>query len=213
MLTAIILAAGNSTRMGFPKALLRDAEGETFVARVASSLWLGGLRDIVVVTGRDHDAVSEALSSARDSRGVRIVRNEDPSRGQLSSLWAGLDACPPDAEALAVTLVDVPMLAPSTVAAVVDEWTRSRAPIVRPEYRGRRGHPVIFDRTLFEELRQAPLESGARVVVSAHYQEIVNVPVEDPGCVEDVDTPEEYERVRRQKTEDRRQKAEDGGQG
>ena len=68
-------------------------------------------------------------------RDPRIVRNEDPSRGQLSSLWTGLDACPADTEAIAVTLVDVPMLAPSTVSAVVDHWMRTRAPIVRPEYR------------------------------------------------------------------------------
>jgi len=191
--------------MGFPKALLRDTEGQTFVARVAAALRLGGLSDIVVVTGRDHDAVTEALTSTRGSLVPRIVRNEDPSRGQLSSLWTGLDACPADTEAIAVTLVDVPMLAPSTVSAVVDHWMRTRAPIVRPEYRGRRGHPVIFACTLFDELRQAPLDAGARVVVSAHYQDIVNVPVEDPGCVEDVDTPEEYDRIRRQKAEDRRQ--------
>jgi molybdenum cofactor cytidylyltransferase len=94
-----------------------------------------------------------------------------------------------------VTLVDVPLLAVSTITAVVRAWERTHAPIVRPEMNGRRGHPVIFDRAVFEELRQAPLAIGARAVVSAHYPEIVNVPVDDPGCILDIDTPEDYRAV------------------
>jgi molybdenum cofactor cytidylyltransferase len=78
---------------------------------------------------------------------------------------------------------------------VVETWQRSRAPIVRPAFGARRGHPVIFDRAVFDELRRAPVELGARAVVSAHYEEIVNVPVEDPGCVVDIDTPDDYQRA------------------
>jgi len=91
--------------------------------------------------------------------------------------------------------VDVPMLAPATIAQVVEAWRRTRAPIVRPAYGQRRGHPVIFDRAVFHELRRAPAELGARVVVSAHYDEVVNVVVDDPGCVVDIDTPDEYRRA------------------
>ena len=122
----------------------------------------------------------------------RVVRNEEPSRGQLSSLWTGLDACPAGTEAIAVTLVDVPLVTPATIELVIAAWLRTGAPIVRPSFGARRGHPVIFDRTVFEELRRAPLDVGARAVLSAHYHEIVNVPVDDPGCLVDVDTPEDY---------------------
>ena len=92
----------------------------------------------------------------------RIVRNPDPSRGQLSSLWTGLETVGPDTTAVLMTLVDVPMLRVSTIAAVVDAWRRTHAPIVRPAMGKRHGHPVLFDRSTFDELRRAPLNEGAR---------------------------------------------------
>ncbi len=96
-----------------------------------------------------------------------------------------------------MTLVDVPMVAASTVSAVVDAWRNSRAPIVRPIVDGRRGHPVIFDRQVFDELRNAPLDAGARTVVRAHWPDSLDVPVNDRGCLIDVDTPSDYEQLRR----------------
>jgi molybdenum cofactor cytidylyltransferase len=193
VLCAIILAGGDSSRMGSPKALLEDNEGQPFVVRIVESMRAAGLPDIVVVTGRHHDAISDVVARSTLQSAIRIVRNPDPSRGQLSSLLTGLDACPSETGAAVVTLVDVPFVTVSTIAAVIGEWSRTCAPIVRPSFRDRRGHPVVFDRTLFAELRAAPLDVGARAVVSAHYHEIINVPVEDPGCLVDIDTPAEYE--------------------
>jgi molybdenum cofactor cytidylyltransferase len=95
-----------------------------------------------------------------------------------------------------MTLVDVPMVTTETVAAVVDAWRRSRAPVVRPVMDGRRGHPVIFDRLLFEELRRTPLAGGAKTVVRAHAADAIDVPVTDRGCLIDVDTPDEYAALR-----------------
>jgi molybdenum cofactor cytidylyltransferase len=192
VVTAIVLAAGESSRMGFPKALLRSPAGQIFIARIAATMHAADLRDVIVVTGRHHDDIANAVAQDPHAPPMRLVRNPDPSRGQLSSLWTGLDACSPDAEAVVVTLVDVPMLRPSTVRQVLETWRATGAPIVRPAVGMRRGHPVVFDRRLFEELRRAPLEAGARAVVSAHYPEIVNVPVDDPGCLVDVDTPQDY---------------------
>jgi molybdenum cofactor cytidylyltransferase len=102
----------------------------------------------------------------------------------------------PQTDAMLMTLVDVPLVRVSTVTAVIDEWRRTRAPIVRPAIGDRHGHPVIFDRVLFDELRRAPLDAGAKSVVRAHEHEIVNVPVDDEGCVRDVDTPSDYEEMR-----------------
>ena len=196
MLPAVILAAGESRRMGSPKALLPDLDGRPFVTRIVRTLHEAGLTDVVIVTGTQHDAIDAAVAADGLYSGVRIVRNEEPARGQLSSIWTALDSCPPEAEGLLMTLVDVPMVAAATVRAVVDAWRNTRAPVVRPIVAGRRGHPVLFDRRLFDELRAAPLDSGARVVVRAHWGESVDVPVDDPGSLVDVDTPADYARLR-----------------
>ena len=193
MLPGVILAAGDSTRMGFPKALLLTTAGRPFVASIADTFAAAGIADIVVVTGRDHDRIADALAREQLAVSPRIVRNPDPSRGQLSSLQIGIDALAADAPAAVVTLVDVPMTTAETVRLVISEWQRTRAPIVRPAIGERHGHPVVFDRRLFQELRHAPLDVGAKAVVRAHAGEIVNVPVTDAGCLVDVDTPRDYE--------------------
>jgi molybdenum cofactor cytidylyltransferase len=193
----VILAAGDSSRMGFPKALLLTRDGRTFLAAIASAFAAAGIDDIIVVTGRDHERITQAL--ARESLPVspRLVRNPDPSRGQLSSLVVGLDAAPAAAPAAVVTLVDVPLLTADTIRLVVSEWRRTHAPIVRPAVGERHGHPVVFDRRLFPELRQAPADVGAKAVVRAHASEVVNVPVTDAGCLVDVDTPGDYQALNR----------------
>ena len=194
MLAGVILAAGDSTRMGSPKALLLSPRGSPFVVSIVETFAAAGIDEIFVVTGRDHDRIAATLASARFARQPRIVRNPDPSRGQLSSLHAAMDvAVTPDTEALVVTLVDVPLLTAQIVRHVIGEWRRTGAPIARPAIGEKHGHPVIFDRGVFEELRRAPLDAGAKVVVRAHAHDLLNVPVTDEGCLVDVDTPGDYE--------------------
>jgi molybdenum cofactor cytidylyltransferase len=183
--------------MGFPKALLLTRDGRTFLTAIASAFAAAGIEDIIVVTGRDHERIEEALARERLPVSPRLVRNPDPSRGQLSSLVVGIDAAPSDAPAAVVTLVDVPLLTADTIRLVVSEWQRSHALIVRPAVGDRHGHPVVFDRRLFAELRQAPADVGAKAVIRAHAAEVVNVPVLDPGCLVDVDTPGEYTALNR----------------
>lgn len=191
MLPGIVLAAGNSVRMGSPKALLASPDGRPFVTRIIETLREAGVVDLVVVTGRDHDALVKVLS--RGPSVPAIARNPDPSRGQLSSLLVGMDVVVrADTEAILVTLVDVPMVMVSTVTRVVTAWERTRAPIVRPAIGDRHGHPVIFDRALFDALRDAPFDAGAKSVVRSHERDLLNVPVDDEGCLVDIDTPGEY---------------------
>lgn len=198
MLPAVILAAGASTRMGSPKALLATPSGRPFAAAIVRAFAAAGVTDIVVVTGADHDRIVEAVLTDAPAVVPRFARNPDPSRGQLSSLWVGMDAAvTAETEALIVTLVDVPMVNPATVAKVIDEWRRTRAPIVRPAIGDRHGHPVIFDRAVFNELRAAPLDQGAKTVVRAHARDVVDVPVSDEGSLIDVDSPQDYEELRR----------------
>jgi molybdenum cofactor cytidylyltransferase len=193
VLTGIVLAAGNSTRMGVAKALLHTPDGQLFVSRIISTWHAAGVHDVVVVTGRDHDAIAAALANDGFAPSPLIVQNPDPSRGQLSSLLVGLDAAATSDGAL-MTLVDSPLATVATVTAVIGEWRRSRAPIVRPAIGDTHGHPVVFDRAVFDELRCAPATVGAKAVVRAHEREIVNVQVSDEGCVVDFDTPLDYER-------------------
>jgi molybdenum cofactor cytidylyltransferase len=197
MLPGVILAAGDSTRMGSPKALLLTRDGRPFVAAIAETFAAAGITEIVVVTGRDHERITAALAHERLPAPPEVVRNLDPSRGQLSSLLLGIDSLPAAAPAAVVTLVDVPLMTAETVRLVISEWRRTGAPIVRPAIGERHGHPVVFDRRLFQELRQAPLDVGAKAVVRAHSAEIVNVPVTDTGCLVDVDTPADYEALGR----------------
>ena len=94
-----------------------------------------------------------------------------------------------------VTLIDVPLVAPGTVRTLVRTFQSGSALIVRPASRGRHGHPVIFDRALFDELRRANPKEGAKQVVRAHAAEILDVEMADEGAFTDIDTPEEYERL------------------
>jgi molybdenum cofactor cytidylyltransferase len=193
MIAAVVLAAGDSTRMGRPKALLPAPDGDPFVVRICRAFLDAGIEDLAVVTGAAHGQIVEAVGRVSPPLPVRVVRNPDPSRGQLSSLWTGMEAVlTPATEALLMTLVDVPMLSAATIDAVVQAWRQSRPPIVRPAIGDAHGHPVLFDRSLFDELRQAPLDRGAKSVVRRHEPRIFNVVPPDDGCLRDIDTPEDY---------------------
>jgi molybdenum cofactor cytidylyltransferase len=194
MLAAILLAAGDSKRMGTPKALLPDPDGRPFVARLVRSFSAAGIDEIVVVTGATHGAIVDAIATDAPPARPLCVRTPDPSRGQLSSLWAGLEAAiRSDIEGVLVTPVDIPMIRPTTIRQVAEAWARTHAPIVRPAVGERHGHPVLFDRVTFDALREAPLTEGARVVVHANADRVVNVAVDDEGCLVDIDTPDDYE--------------------
>ncbi len=193
MVVGLILAAGKSTRMGRPKALLPIGE-ETFVSRLVRTLQRAGLTDVIVVTGPDGPAIAEALDRAGTS--ARVTQNPDPDGGQLSSLLVGLGVADrPGVEAILMGPVDAPAVAPGTVEALLAAWRRTRAPVVRPAKGTRHGHPVIFDRALFDELRHADPAVGARQVVRARLAEVVDVAVDDSGAFDDIDTPDDYARL------------------
>jgi molybdenum cofactor cytidylyltransferase len=203
MISAIVLAAGASSRMGQPKAALPiGSTGETVLSRVVATLLAGGIPRIVVVAGAHVDAVRHAMP-ARESR-ARVIEHAGWAQGQLSSQLAGLaEVDEPSLEGVLMTPVDVPLVSATTVAAVIAAWRRTRAPIVRPVEPStvlaaggaRHGHPVIFDRSVFGDLRSADPAVGAKAVFAAHKDRVLNVEVNDAGAFEDIDTPEEYQRI------------------
>jgi molybdenum cofactor cytidylyltransferase len=197
MLPAVILAAGQSSRMGRPKALLPLGPSETFLSRSARVLRAAGADEVLVVVGYHAAPIRAAVE--RERLDVRLVENPDHATGQLSSLIAALEAVDrPGVPGVLVTLVDVPFVAEETVRAVVDAYRRTGAPIVRPSRDGRHGHPVLFDRAVFGDLRRADPALGAKAVLRARQGDIMDVPVTDEGAFLDIDTPEVYERLARE---------------
>ena len=189
-LEGIILAAGESLRMGYPKPLL-DIGGRTFIEHIAETM-LAVVPRLVIVIGAHRERVRAAIP--RDAR-IAIVENPDYSRGQLSSLKVGIGVIQPDSAGAIVHLGDHPMVRVETFRAIVDSYHRTGKPIVIARHDGRRGHPVIFDRAMFAELLSAPEEEGARHVVNADPSRVAYVDLNDPGINLDLDTPSDLARA------------------
>lgn len=194
VIPAIILAAGKSERMGRPKALLPLTTGDTFLTRIIATLREAGVDDIVVVLGHEPEVIVAVL----DERDVsaRVVINPDYEAGQLSSTIAGLDVIDrPGVVAALVAPVDMPLVAPATVRALLDRYRQTGAEVVRPARGSRHGHPMVIDRSLFDVLRNADPSVGPRLVIRAHASATGDVEVDDDGAFLDIDTPEEYEQL------------------
>jgi molybdenum cofactor cytidylyltransferase len=161
---------------------------------LARALLDGGVTDALIVGRPDDEALQREL--ARLGTSVRYVVNPYADTGQLSSVVAGLNAADrPGVRGILVTPVDAPYVRSSTIRALIETASTAHPPIVRPAYRGRHGHPVIFARSVFDELRRADSSVGAKAVVHAHAADIINVEIDDPGVLADVDTPEDYDRI------------------
>jgi molybdenum cofactor cytidylyltransferase len=186
----VLLAAGESRRMGFPKPLLR-VNGETFLAHIAGSM-LMVLERLIIVLGAHRDAVAAAVPA---DRRIRIIENRDYRLGQLSSIKAGLRAVSADADAAIVHLIDHPTVLPETFARLAGQYKSSQTPILVARCGGRRGHPVLFDRSIFDELERAPTDVGARAVVGADPDRVIYVDVDDPAVLLDLDTPADLARA------------------
>jgi molybdenum cofactor cytidylyltransferase len=183
-LEGIILAAGESRRMGYPKPLLKIG-GQTFIERIAESM-LAVVPRLVIVLGAHGDRVRAAIP--RDER-ILIVENPNYSRGQLSSLKVGLSSIQPNSTGAIVHLGDHPIVRVETFQAIVDSYNQLDKAIVIARHAGHRGHPVIFGRAIFAELQSAPEEEGARHVVNADASRVAYVDSDDPGVNLDLDTP------------------------
>jgi molybdenum cofactor cytidylyltransferase len=191
-LAGIILAAGESRRMGTPKPLL-ELNGETFLDRLV--LTLGATcSPVIVVLGSESQRIREGL---RHADLASLVLNSDYARGQLSSLQCGLAAVPSGAGGVMFTLVDHPAVLPSTVARIARAF-QERSPqelLAVPRYQGRHGHPVCAARELIAEFLALPPNAQAREVIHHHRDETAYVDVDDQGIIQDIDDPDTYDRL------------------
>jgi molybdenum cofactor cytidylyltransferase len=189
MIAAVILSAGESSRMGRPKALL-PIDGQTFIEKIVKALREAGLQNIIVILGHDAEAMRQKITHLP----VTILVNPEYRKGQLSSLRVAIrhllanDTC----SGLLVHLVDHPYIDAALVNLLIEGLEDSGKLIAVPRFRGKRGHPVIFERSLFNELLNAPEDQGAKAVVNAHRDETLEIETEDKGITLDIDTPELY---------------------
>ena len=189
MIVAVVLSAGESSRMGRPKALL-PIDGETFIERIVSALKRAQVGKIIVVTG--HNA--EEMRRQIDHLPVEILVNHEYKLGQLSSLHVAIRQVlsDQDCDAILVHLVDHPYIDATVVNRMIEGFYASGKLIVVPRYQGKRGHPVLLSHKLFAELLNAPIEQGAKAVVNAHSADTLLIDAADEGVTIDIDTPDEY---------------------
>jgi molybdenum cofactor cytidylyltransferase len=195
VIVAVVLSAGESSRMGRPKALL-PIDGQTFIERIVAALKQTRVGKIIVILGHNASELQPKISHLP----VEILINTDYKLGQLSSLQLAvrhlhLDH---DCDGMLVHLVDHPYLTPALVQEMIRRFYETKKRIIVPKFHGKRGHPVIFSRELFAELLSAPADQGAKAVVNAHRADTLEIETEEAGIALDIDTPELYQQhVRR----------------
>jgi molybdenum cofactor cytidylyltransferase len=186
---ALMLSAGGSTRMGQPKALLVDSAGRTFIQAIAETAHAGGCAGVLAVVGPPHgEVIRQAMPP-----GVSAVVNEHPERGMLSSVQVGLAALPAAVSTVLVWPVDIPLVQPATVRAILSATAQR---IIVPVHHQRGGHPLRLPRRLFGEVMALDPDRGLKRLLEARADEVERLAVADPGVLIDFDTPEEYARTR-----------------
>ena len=189
MIAAVVLSAGESSRMGRPKALL-PIDGQTFIEKIVGALKQTSVGKIFVVLGHNADDMKRRMQHLP----VQMLVNPDYKLGQLSSLHVAVRHLEKDGncDAMLVHLVDHPYIDAKLVEAMVARFAETGKLIIVPRHGGKRGHPVIFSRKLFGELLSAPMDQGAKAVVNAHRDDTLEIDTKDEGITVDIDTPELY---------------------
>jgi len=191
LLAAVILSAGASSRMGRPKALLPYREG-TFLEHLIEVTRDPRIGVTRVVLGAGADVIRTVASLDPSV----VVLNPDWEQGQLSSIRAGLRSLEGiDVDGIILCPVDHPLVSARLVSDLVERFYLNKKAIVLPTYNTRRGHPVIFSKTLFGELLAAPEEKGARAVVWSHAGDILEAPTDEEGVVLNINDPDMLRRA------------------
>lgn len=193
MISAILLAAGESRRMGEFKQLL-PLEGKTFVEHCADNLLASQVGEVIVVTGYRDSEIRRVLVDRR----VIFAHNPEYNLGMASSIKTGLQSVSLDARAFVLALVDQPQIETRVIDRLIEAYRASTPLIVIPTYEGKNGHPILLDSRLREEIQRMDSTIGLRQIVKSHSHEIAHVEVADRSVLEDCDYPEDYQRILKQ---------------
>ncbi len=191
MIAGLILAAGESRRMGRDKALL-NYRGRTFLETIIDNLIAAGIEKITVVLGHHAETIRHAVNLAA----VTVVVNQNYQQGQTSSLQLGLAAAAADSpEAVVLCLVDHPAISTEVIVALCERFQSTHPPVLIPTHKGERGHPVVISQNLFPELLTLPPQDPANSVIRKYRDATQFVEIADSGILLDVDDQAAYERL------------------
>jgi molybdenum cofactor cytidylyltransferase len=189
MITAIILAAGQSKRMGTAKMLLPFGES-TIIESVLQSVLSSKVDHVLVVTGARREKIEQTISHLP----AETVFNPGYITGMLSSVQCGFEHADTTAEAAVVVLGDQPSLSPATIDHLIDAYRQKKKGIVLPVFHGRRGHPILIDMKYKEEIQHLNPHIGLRELIRNHAGDIFEVEVGTDSILQDIDTPKDYEK-------------------
>jgi molybdenum cofactor cytidylyltransferase len=197
-ISAIVLAGGQSTRMGTNKLLL-DLGGQTLVERVVSVLLGSQVDHVIVVVGFEWERVREQLKE----KDVQVVYNRQYPEGMAASIREGLRHIDPGTHGVLIALADHPLLTSDVIDQLIDAYRKTRKGIVCPTFEAKRGHPVIFNLAKYgKALSQLKGDIGGRVVIETHRDDLLEFGVDSPAVIRDIDSWEDYEQLRRRIAEE-----------
>lgn len=189
MISAIVLAAGQSKRMGKTKQLL-TLGNKTLIEHVVDNVLASRVAETVVVIGHDANAIKGVLKN----RPVKLALNQNYLEGMGTSVRAAMDQVSPAAQGVLIVLGDQPGITGGVIDQVVSNFSEGKGSIIVPVHKGRRGNPVLFDIKYKSELIKLSGDVGAREVVIAHPDDVYEVDVGSEGILEDIDTEQDYKR-------------------
>jgi molybdenum cofactor cytidylyltransferase len=193
MISAVLLAAGESRRMGEFKQLLPLGD-KSFVEHCVDNLLASRVGEVIVVTGHRESEVRRAIGARR----VTFAYNPEYQSGMASSIKRGVNSVSENAQACVLALVDQPRIDASVIDRIIEMYEKAQPLIVLPIYQGQNGHPILVDLSLKEEILNMDPAQGLREVVHSHPGKISRVEVSDRRVLEDCDFPEDYKRILKQ---------------
>jgi len=188
MISAILLAAGESRRMGRPKLLLKWG-GSTIIEKSVDTLLASKIDELIVVLGHQAQAILRKLGARR----LKAVVNPQYRMGMSTSIRTGIGQVSSMSEAILIALADQPLIERDLIDHLIDTYGRNPQGIVLPSYKGRRGHPVILDSNRYRgEMENLMGDAGCRPILERHPGDILEVPVDSEGVLVDIDSWEHY---------------------
>jgi molybdenum cofactor cytidylyltransferase len=187
--SALVLAAGESTRMGTTKQLMKLGQ-KTILEQTVDNILNSEVSEVIVVLGHKADKAAKLLKD----RPVIVAVNKNYQQGISTSITAGLKFIKPDAEGILFALADQPFVDPDTLNQLIKEFLKNNKGIIIPVFQERRGNPTIFSKKYKREFLSIHGDVGGREIISRHPEDILEVRVQCPGVLADLDTVEDYQR-------------------
>jgi molybdenum cofactor cytidylyltransferase len=191
-ISGILLAAGESRRMGKQKLLL-PLKQSTILEQAVDSVVDSGVSEVIVVLGHETEDLMKLLST----KPVKIVLNPDYKQGMSASIRAGVKALHKDTQGIMIFLADMPFIEQTVTRCLINNFIESDKGIVVPTYDGRRGHPVIFSSTYRDELLKLQGDEGGKRIIDRHPEDLVEIEVGSDTVTRDIDTPTDYIKIKK----------------